>query len=232
VRKFEVFNTIFPMLNFIELSTTHSQPPAYSIIWLHGLGADGNDFAPIAQELELPLPVRFIFPHAPAMPVSINHGYVMPAWYDIYALDIAARQDKAGILHSQAEIEALMAQEIERGIKPEHIMLAGFSQGGAIALHTALRYPHRLAGVMGLSTYLPLSSDLFDEHSEANRQLPIFMAHGRHDSVIPLNTASASKNFLEQAGYPVEWHEYPMEHSVCIDELADIRAYIMRSFGV
>lgn len=220
------------MLNFIEYLTTHSHPPEFSVIWLHGLGADGNDFAPIAQELALPMPVRFIFPHARTMPVSINNGYVMRAWYDIYALDIAARQDEAGIRQSQAEIESLMTHEITRGILPEHILLAGFSQGGAIALQTALRYPKKLAGVMGLSTYLPLADRLVEERSVANQHLPIFMGHGNSDTVIPLNTASTSRTVLQQAGYHVEWHEYPMAHSVCADELADIRTYLLRCFSV
>lgn len=218
------------MLNFIEQTTTHARPPEFSIIWLHGLGADGNDFAPIAQELALPLPVRFVFPHARTMPVTINNGYVMRAWYDIYAQDIAERQDEAGIRQSQAEIESLMTNEISRGIKPEHLLLAGFSQGGAIALQTALRYPKKLAGVMGLSTYLPLADRLVKERSTANLHLPIFMGHGTSDTVISINTASNSRTSLQQAGYPVEWHEYAMPHSVCAAELADIRAYILRCF--
>lgn len=216
------------MLNFIELLSTHSQPPRFSVIWLHGLGADGNDFVPIAKELALPIPVRFIFPHARSMAITVNNGYVMPAWYDIYAMDIAARQDEAGIRQSQAEIELLIAQEMARGIKPEHIMLAGFSQGGAIALQTALRHTQRLAGVMALSAYLPLSDKLLPERSTANLDIPIFMAHGRTDSVITLNTASIAKRHLEQAGYALEWHEYAMEHSVCNAEIADIRTYMLR----
>jgi len=220
------------MLPFIELLTHPTQPPAFSIIWLHGLGADGNDFVPIADELALPLSIRFIFPHAPTMPVSINNGYIMRAWYDIYGLDAGARQDEAGIRRSQSEIEALIAQETARGIDPRHILLAGFSQGGAIALQTALRHPQRLAGVLALSTYLPLSATLLDERSEANRQLPIFMAHGTYDNVIAFDTASQSRNKLEQSGYAVEWHEYDMAHSVCSEELSDIRAYILRCFSV
>lgn len=218
------------MLNFIEQITTHAHPPEFSVIWLHGLGADGSDFAPIAKELSLPLPIRFIFPHARTMPVTINNGYVMRAWYDVYALDIAARQDEAGIRQSQAEIESLIANEMSRGIRPEHILLAGFSQGGAIALQTALRHPHRLAGVMALSCYLPLADRLAKERSAASLQLPIFMAHGTDDTVISIKTANTSRTFLQQAGYSVEWHEYAMPHSVCAAELADIRAYILRCF--
>lgn len=220
------------MLPFIELLTHPSQPPEFSIIWLHGLGADGNDFVPIADELALPMPVRFIFPHAPIMPVSINNGYVMRAWYDIYSLEMGARQDETGIRRSQAQIEALIAQENGRGIAPRNIMLAGFSQGGTIVLQTALRHPQQLAGVMALSTYLPLSATLLDERAEANLQLPLFMAHGRQDNVIAFDIASQSRHKLEQSGYAVEWHEYAMGHSVCSEELDDIRAYIMRCFNV
>lgn len=200
--------------------------PDASIIWLHGLGADGHDFAPVVEALQ-PLPhVRFILPHAPAQAVTINGGYVMPAWYDIFGADLTARQDEAGIRASQALVEALIAQEKMRGIAPARIALAGFSQGGAIALHTALRHAEKLAGVIALSTYLPLYEKLPAERSATNLTTPIFMAHGRFDDIIPLKTAETSRDFMERSGYRVEWHEYPMPHSVCNEEIADIRDFI------
>ena len=220
------------MLDFIEHVSLHAQPPQFSIIWLHGLGANGNDFMPIADALALPVPVRFIFPHAPVMPVTINNGYMMRAWYDIYSLEMGARQDETGIRHSQSEIESFITQEKARGIASHRIMLAGFSQGGAIALQTALRHPQRLAGVLALSTYLPLSATLPDERNEINCQLPVFMAHGKYDNVITYAIASNSRNKLQQSGYAVEWHEYEMAHSVCDEELADIRKYILHCFDV
>ncbi len=201
----------------------------YSVIWLHGLGADGHDFAPLVDELNLPR-TRFILPHAPPMPVTINNGHVMPAWYDIFGLDSASQQDEQGIRQTQAQIETLITREQERGIASEHIVLAGFSQGGAVALHTALRHPHRLGGVMALSTYLPLKTQLPKEAHEDNRSLPIFMAHGSFDQVIALETGKASAKLLEQHGYHIDWHEYAMGHSVCAEELADIRAFLCRVF--
>lgn len=211
----------------LEISTGAS--PDAAIIWLHGLGADGYDFAPVVEALQ-PMPhVRFILPHAPAMPVTLNGGYVMPAWYDIAGADIATRQDEQGIRHSQALIEALIAMEIRKGIAPGRILLAGFSQGGAIALHTGLRHTERLAGIMALSTYLPLQERWSAERSDENRHTPIFMAHGLFDDIIPATIAAGSKNFLEKCGYPVEWHEYPMPHSVSNEEIADIRDFILRT---
>jgi phospholipase/carboxylesterase len=217
------------MLSAIETCTA-DQPDA-SILWLHGLGADGSDFAPIVQELALPLAVRFVFPHAPSMPVTVNGGYEMPAWYDIYSQDIAGVQDEAGIRRSQSMLDALIEREKSRGIRTQRIVLAGFSQGGAIALQTALRHPERLAGVMALSTYLPLHGSLDKESSSANRDLPLFMAHGRYDTVIPRQAAELSRNHLELAGYPVEWHEYPMMHSVCAEEIGDIRRFLVQVLG-
>jgi phospholipase/carboxylesterase len=203
--------------------------PDASIIWLHGLGADGYDFAPVVEALQ-PMPnVRFILPHAPAIAVTVNGGYVMPAWYDIYGSDIADRQDESGIRKSQGGIEGLISQEKNRGIEAGRIMLAGFSQGGAIALHTGLRYQERLAGIMALSTYLPLHEKLQNERSTENQDLPIFMGHGKFDDIIPLPTANASRTFLEGFGYGTEWHEYAMPHSVCNEEIADIRDFILRS---
>ncbi len=217
------------VLDALEISS--GTAPEAAIIWLHGLGADGGDFAPMAEELALPFAVRYVFPHAPQIPVTINNGWVMPAWYDIYSLEIAAVQDEAGIRLSQARVEALIAREIERSVKPERIVLAGFSQGGAIVLQTALRHRDRLGGVLALSTYLPLKESFEGERSPANRDLPIFMAHGRDDTVIPLNAAQRSRQMLEAAGYPTEWHEYPMPHSVCAQEVDDIRAFLLRVLG-
>jgi phospholipase/carboxylesterase len=214
------------LLDALEIST--GDDPQSAVIWLHGLGADGGDFAPLAEELALPFAVRYVFPHAPQMPVTINNGWVMPAWYDIFSLDIAAVQDEAGIRLSQARVEALIAREVERGVPTEQIVLAGFSQGGAIALQTALRHGQPLGGVLALSTYLPLRESLEGERSAANRDLPVFMAHGRDDTVIPLFVAQRSHQALEAAGYVVEWHEYRMPHSVCAEEVDDIRNFLLR----
>jgi phospholipase/carboxylesterase len=202
--------------------------PRHSIIWLHGLGADGSDFAPIANELKLPVPVRYIFPDAPLRPVTINGGMVMRAWYDIAAPDIDARQDAEGIRASQSLIEELVAREVEQGIVQGNIFLAGFSQGGAVALHTALRQTVPLGGVLALSTYLPLADSAAGEVLEATRNTPIFMAHGRSDPVIPCALGQGSRDALLRLGYTVEWHEYPMPHSVCEEELRDIGDWLSR----
>lgn len=214
---------IMQALETLEISPDGSANA--SIIWLHGLGADGHDFADAVKALQLPN-VRFILPHAPHRPVTINGGYIMRAWYDLYGLEINSTQDENGIRKTQMLIEALIAQEQQRGIAAERIILAGFSQGGAIALHTALRYPQRLAGVLALSTYLPLKPLLAAEKHAANRDLPIFMAHGTFDSVISLEVCELSVKLLQQQGYPVAWHEYPMAHSVCAKELADIHGFV------
>lgn len=198
----------------------------HSIIWLHGLGADGQDFVPVADELQLSAAVRYIFPHAPQRPVTINGGFVMRAWYDIAGQNIDARQDAEGIRSSQTAIEALIAQEVARGIAPQDIFLAGFSQGGAIALHTALRQSVPLGGVLALSTYLPLADRAPKEMQPAALNTPIFMAHGRSDTVIPLALASASRDSLQKLGCDVKWHEYAMPHSVCPDELHDIQVWL------
>lgn len=203
-----------------------NQLPHASILWMHGLGADGHDFAPIVQELALP-GVRFILPHAPYQPISMNNGYEMRAWYDIYGLEMGSRQDATGIRQMQLQIAALIEQEIAHGIAPQRILLAGFSQGGAIALHTALRYPHALGGVLALSTYLPLKDELEQEASSANQALPIFMAHGSFDSVITPEVAKRSAECLLKLGYAVQWHEYAMAHSVHPQEIDDIRAFVM-----
>jgi len=198
-----------------------------SVIWLHGLGADGHDFAPIVDELGI-ANLRFILPHAPVRPVSINNGHAMPAWYDIYGLNHDSQQDESGIRETEANIVALIAHELSQGIPAQRIVLAGFSQGGAMALHTAIRYPHRLAGILALSTYLPLKSFLLADRNIANLDVPIFMAHGEFDNVITLATSQASKAALESAGYVINWHEYAMGHSVCAEEISDIRDFLTR----
>ena len=213
------------LLESLEIET--ATDPRASIVWLHGLGADGNDFAPLAGEIELPVAVRYIFPHAPMMPVSINGGYVMPAWYDISDPAIR-REDEAGVRASQQNVEALLAREKSRGVAAGRIVLAGFSQGGAIALQTGLRHPERLAGIMALSTYVPLADRLSAEASAANRALPIFMAHGTADPMIALARAKISRDLLLQLGYPVEWSEYRMQHALCPQEIADIGAWLRR----
>ncbi len=215
-------------LEVIEVQTSSS--PAASVIWLHGLGADGNDFVPIVRELDLGgvLPIRFVFPHAPQIPVTINGGYVMRAWYDILGMEIVRREDAAGLRRSQALVEELIAGEKARGIAPERIVLAGFSQGCAMTLLTGLRHPERLAGLMCLSGYLPLAASTAAEASPANRDVPIFMAHGSQDPVIAMARSAESCKALVALGYSVEWHEYPMPHSVCQEEIADISSWLRR----
>ena len=212
------------ILSHIALDS--GKQPQYSIIWLHGLGADGQDFVPMVDELKLPVAVRYIFPHAPRRPVTINGGFVMRAWYDIANENIGEHQDAAGIYASQADVEALIEREVARGILPQHIFLAGFSQGGAIALHTALRRSVPLAGVLALSAYLPLLETVSREASASSRQTPVFMAHGRNDTVIPCALGVASRESLLELGYAVEWHEYAMQHSVNDQELRDIEAWL------
>ncbi len=216
------------VLPAIELVT--SDNPTASVIWLHGLGADGNDFVPVVDELGLPpqLAVRFIFPHAPMQPVTINSGFIMRAWYDVLNQDMSFREDEAGVRRSQQEIEKLITKEKDRGIGASRIVLAGFSQGGAIALQTGLRHSERLAGIMALSSYLPLASTLATEANAANHAVPIFMAHGTADPLIPLPLASLSREHLEQQGYQVEWHQYLMPHSVCQEEIQDIGQWLVR----
>jgi phospholipase/carboxylesterase len=216
------------LLPGIELETAPN--PTASVIWLHGLGADGNDFVPIVAELGLPpgMPTRFVFPHAPQRSVSINNGMRMRAWYDIAGADLSRRADMAGVRQSQAQLEALIEREGGRGIRPERIVLAGFSQGGAIALYTGLRHSERLAGIMALSTYLIAADRLAGEASPANRALPIFMAHGSADPVVRLDWAQAARSMLEAAGYAVEWQLYAMQHSVCLEEVQAIGAWLRR----
>ena len=207
--------------------------PTAAVIWLHGLGADGNDFAPLVPQLDLAgcQSIRFIFPHAPSMPVSINGGYVMPAWYDIRTPDLVRQEDATGIRRSAQQIEALIAQEVARGIKPGNIVLAGFSQGCAMALHTGLRHPARLAGIMALSGYLPLADTLACERSAANQDSPIFMAHGMADPVVVISRAEASRQALVKLGYPVQWLTYPMPHSVHPKEVDDIGRFLQLVLG-
>jgi phospholipase/carboxylesterase len=212
-------------LETLEIET--APDPRASIIWMHGLGADGNDFAPLADEIDLPVAVRYIFPHAPMMPVSINGGYVMRAWYDISDAAIR-REDESGVRASQRLVEDLLAREKSRGIGASRIVLAGFSQGGAIALQAGLRHGERLAGIMALSTYVPLADQLATEAHPANRAVPIFMAHGTADPMIAFARAQASRDLLQQLGYAVEWHEYRMQHAVCPQEIADIGAWLGR----
>lgn len=204
--------------------------PTAAVIWLHGLGADGNDFAALVPQLDLRncAPIRFVFPHAPDLPVTINAGYVMPAWYDILGTDLVQRQDTAGIHRSAAAITALIEHEVARGIAANRIVLAGFSQGCAIALHTGLRYQKRLAGIVALSGYLPLAESLAVERSFANTDTPILMCHGSMDPVVAMQRGEASRDRLITLGYRVQWHSYPMEHSVHPQEVADISAFLQR----
>ncbi|MEO7335237.1 MAG: dienelactone hydrolase family protein [Caldimonas sp.] len=215
-------------LEVIETET--GKNPTASVIVLHGLGADGNDFVPIAEQLDLASvgPVRFIFPHAPTMPVTLNGGYVMRAWYDILGTDLVRREDEAGLRKSQAAVEASIAKERSRGVASTRIVLAGFSQGCAMTLMTGLRCAERLAGLVGLSGYLPLADQARAERTAMNADLPIFLAHGRMDPVIPLARATASRDALVALGHPVEWHEYPMPHSVCPEEVRDLERWLCK----
>jgi phospholipase/carboxylesterase len=215
-------------LDCIELPTGPN--PTASIIVLHGLGADGNDFVPIAQELQLAAAgdVRFVFPHAPTMPVTINGGMVMRAWYDIVGSDLVRREDEAGLRRSQTLVEGLLAREYERGIASERTVLMGFSQGCALALLTGLRHARPLAGIVGLSGYLPLAASTAAERSDANARTPVFLAHGLYDGVVPIARAAASRELLVSLGQPVQWHEYPVQHSVCMEEIADLNRWLLQ----
>ncbi len=217
----EVENT---RLETVEVET--GPDPQAAVIWLHGLGADGHDFEPIVPQLGLETPVRFVFPHAPMKPVTINNGMVMRAWYDILSLDRDSAQDEAGIRESAALLEALITREEERGIADSRLVLAGFSQGGAIALQAGLRHRERLAGIMALSSWLPLADSLDNERSEANSDTPVFIAHGLFDPMIPVSLGSQSKELLEARGYSVEWHSYPMLHAVCPEEINHIADWL------
>ncbi|MCW8854777.1 MAG: alpha/beta hydrolase [Gammaproteobacteria bacterium] len=218
-------------LETIELIT--ADKPDASVIWLHGLGADGHDFEALVPELKLPdsLAIRFIFPHAPYRPITLNNGYVMRGWYDIKNLAFGADEDQLGIHESAQALDELIDQEISRGISSERIILAGFSQGGAIVLHTALRSRHPLAGTLALSTYVPLSDSLASEASQSNKTMPLFMAHGLQDDIVNYKYGAQSRMLLMDQGYKVDWHDYPMSHSVCMEEISDIRHWIIQLLG-
>ena len=220
--------TLTQLLENIEVETAPN--PSAAIIWMHGLGADGNDFVPLVQELDLAgLPgIRFVFPHANTMPVTVNNGYVMRAWYDITGADLVRREDEAGLRASQKQIEALIEREKARGIPASRIILAGFSQGCAMTLQTGLRHSETLAGLMCLSGYVPLSASVPTERTQASLATPIFMVHGLHDGVIPIARATQSRDLLKSIGYQVEWHEYVMQHSLCQDEIEHIGAWLQK----
>ena len=222
------------LIEHIELVT--GAEPKGTIIWMHGLGADCWDFVSVVKELGLPedLPLRFIFPQAPTRSISINNGQRMPGWYDITLSELqdgpARKADEAGVRETQAFINALIAREATRGIASDKIVVAGFSQGGAIALQTGLRHPQPLAGVLALSTYLPLENSLATERTLANANIPILMAHGTQDPLVPVTLARLSKGKIEAQGYKVEWREYPMQHSVCMEEVDDIGTWLAKRF--
>lgn len=214
------------MLDFIELSNSPS--PDATVLWLHGLGADGYDFVPIVKELEtLGAPAaRYVFPHAPTQPVTVSGGHVMRAWYDILGTDLVLREDAGGIRESQTRVEELIAREEQRGVARGRIVLAGFSQGGAIALHTGLRQTRPLAGLIALSCYLPLADTFETERAPESHAIPILLAHGSSDTVVPMTRGTASRDQLKALSYDVRWHEYPMPHSVCSEEVHDIAAFL------
>lgn len=217
--------------NLLETVEINPKLPAKaSVIWLHGLGADGHDFVDVIPEMKLPvdLAVRFIFPHAPVRPVTINAGYQMRAWFDIYALHVDAPQDEIGIHETENAINALIENEVKRGIACDKIILAGFSQGGAIALYCGLRYPKKLAGILGLSTFLPLHKNFPQQKNPANLTTPIMMAHGTQDQVVPIQLGEFSRDYLKDLGYQVEWRSYPMQHQVCLEEIGDVAAWLQR----
>lgn len=218
-------------LKVIEVQTgTAGDTAVACVIIMHGLGADGRDFLPIAGQMDLSAigPVRFLFPNAPQIPVTINGGYVMPAWYDLLGADLVRREDEAGLRQSQASIDALIAREKTRGIPASRIVIAGFSQGCAMALMVGLRHAETLAGIAGLSGYLPLADKLAVERSAASSKTPLFLAHGLRDGVVPIDRAIASRDALQALGYSVEWHTYPMEHSVCPQEIVDIETWLLK----
>lgn len=220
-----------PILETVEINPAGT--PRASLIWLHGLGADGHDFEPLIPQLGIveTLGVRVVLPHAPHRPVTINGGMAMPAWYDIKAADFKRGQDSEGIYESDQQLRALIRREVDSGIPAEHIILAGFSQGGAIVLHTGLRYPQPLAGILALSTYVPLADTLATEAVAANDRVPILMAHGMQDPVVPVQLALQSRDLLEQLGYNVNWHSYPMQHALCPEEISDVRVWLLQRLG-
>ncbi|MEP6485416.1 MAG: carboxylesterase [Rudaea sp.] len=209
----------------IEVET--GADPTFAVIWLHGLGADGHDFEPIVPELvDASTPLRFVFPNAPVRPITINNGMSMRAWYDISGMDIAQKQDEVGVRASIGSIEELIDREIARGIPSERIFLAGFSQGGAIALACGVRSTRKLAGIIALSTYLPIAEKTDEETSDTNRAIPIFMAHGTLDPVVSHTLGEMSRDYLKQRGFALDWHAYPMAHQVCMEEIADLKRWI------
>lgn len=214
-------------LKALEVTTGHY--PQAAVIWLHGLGADGYDFAPLVGQLGLPdrLSARFIFPHAPIRPVTLNGGTKMPTWFDIYGLEADAREDEAGIKAMAVSLERLINRELSRDIAPDRLFLGGFSQGGALALYLGLRLPQALAGIIGLSTYLPLLNRLALERTEASLHTPILMAHGTLDSVVPFSFGERSKDRLKALGYSVEWYTYPLPHTVNVQEIHDLRDWMV-----
>ncbi|GAA4346010.1 alpha/beta hydrolase [Kangiella taiwanensis] len=224
----DTHSDLLPCVN-VEPTSEHKA----TVIWLHGLGADGHDFEPIVPELKLPtdLGVKFIFPHAPVMPVTINGGYQMRAWYDIRDADLANREDKDGVRKSAALVEQLIDAEQAAGIPSDKIVLAGFSQGGAIALHLSTRIQHKLAGIVALSTYLTMPENLADEKSPANIDTPIFMAHGSQDPVVPMQRGQYSAKVLEENGFSVSWQDYPMAHAVCLEEIQALGQYLNKVLG-
>ncbi len=215
-------------LQTIELNP--AQDPRATVIVLHGLGADGTDFLPMADELKLDAvgPVRFVFPRAPVRRVTINGGEPMRAWYDILGVDLVRREDEAGLREAIADVHALLDREVARGVPAKHIVLAGFSQGCAITLGAGVRYPQRLAGLAGLSGYMPLADTTAAERHDAHRDLPIFLGHGRSDGIVPLARGSAARALLLSLGHPVEWHDYPMEHSVCMEEVSALNQWLLK----
>ena len=219
------------MLEFVEMQTTAA--PTRAVIWLHGLGADGYDFVPVVKELEAlgAPPARYVFPHAPMMPVTINDGFVMRAWYDIRTADLAQREDEQTIRDSQRSVEELIEREVQRGMPRSRVVLAGFSQGAAITLHTGLRQAEPLAGLIALSGYLPLADRLAAERHPASSEVPVLMAHGTDDPVVAVARASRSRDLLGSLGYEVSWHEYPMAHAVCAEEIEAIAAFLRRRLG-
>ena len=202
--------------------------PKVVVIWMHGLGADGNDFAPVVPQFNIPgLPIKFVFPHAPKIPVTINSGMVMRAWYDILSMDIDSRADVDGVLASEILIQELIEEQVAEGFKHEQIILAGFSQGGAMSLHVSTRLNKKIAGIIALSSYLPVSQLLIEDKNTTNINTPIFMGHGIQDPVVPFSLGESSRDKLIQAGYKIDWHSYPIQHGVSMDELMDIKQWLM-----
>jgi phospholipase/carboxylesterase len=215
-------------LKYLEINP--NRPPTAAVIWLHGLGAGADDFLSIVPQLKLPdsLGLRFVFPQAPILPITVNNGYKMPAWYDVYGFDRYSKQDEQGIRHSEKQLTQLINNEIDNGISSDKIVLAGFSQGGAIALHTALRFKQKLAGTMVLSSYLPIAEFIAEEKSEENTGLPIFLAHGEDDPILPLVAAELTREYLSAHNYPIDWHLYPMAHTLCLEEIRDISNWLQK----